>query len=149
MEEKKCSKCNRILPFDSFRWKNKSLNKKHSQCKECEKEAERLRYTQDKIRKESIIERTYQYKQNNIDYINLYKQQGCCKCGEKRPYVLDFHHTNPEEKDNTIAHMLKSASLENLQKEIKKCVLLCANCHREFHFLEKEQNITFNEYLEE
>ena len=45
--------------------------------------------------------------------------------------------------------MLKSASLENLQKEIKKCVLLCANSHREFHFLEKEQNITFNEYLEE
>lgn len=148
MEEKKCTKCNRILPLENFRWKNKALNKKHSRCKDCEKAAEKARYASDKERRESIINRTYQYKQENINLVNSYKQQGCCKCGEKRPYVLDFHHINPQEKDNTIAHMINSSSLENLENEIKKCVLLCANCHREFHYLEKEQNITFKEYLE-
>lgn len=146
MEEKKCSKCNRILSLDNFRWKNKALNKKHSRCKECESKIEKENYLQ---RKDAIITRAQQYKQENIELVNSYKQQGCCKCGEKRSYVLDFHHINPSEKDNTIAHMIKSSSLENLEKEIKKCILLCANCHREFHHFEKEQNITFSQYLEE
>lgn len=149
MEEKKCTKCGRILPFDNFRWKNKALNKKHSHCKECEKEAERIRYAENKERRDEIIKRACQYKQENIDLVETYKQRGCCKCGDKRSYVLDFHHIEPETKYNTIAHMTKSASKENLEKEIKKCVLLCANCHREFHYLEKEQNITLDKYLEE
>lgn len=145
MEEKKCTKCNRILSLDNFRWKNKALNKKHSRCKQCEKEIEKANYEK---RKDAIIARAYQYKQENVNLVNFYKQQGCCKCGEKRGYVLDFHHINPNQKDNTIAHMIKSSSLENLKKEIEKCALLCANCHREFHYLEKEQNITFSQYLE-
>ena len=41
---KECSKCHKILSWDNFRWKNKALNKKHSQCKECEKQADKKDY---------------------------------------------------------------------------------------------------------
>ena len=37
---------------------------------------------------------------------------------------------------------------EETLNEIKKCVVLCANCHREWHYLkEKDANLTFEEYL--
>ena len=45
--------------------------------------------------------------------------------------------------------MIKSSSIEKLIEEVDKCKLLCANCHREFHYLEKENNITLQEYLGE
>jgi hypothetical protein len=40
-ETKKCTKCQRELPLDSFRWKNKAEGRKHSQCKECQKAQEK------------------------------------------------------------------------------------------------------------
>ena len=61
-------------------------------------------------------------------------------------YLIDFHHINPAEKNFTISEN-SHAKFEILLKEIEKCIPLCANCHREFHYLEKEQGITLNEYL--
>ena len=34
-----------------------------------------------------------------------------------------------------------------VMNEIKKCVLLCANCHREFHTLQRQRNIPLKHYL--
>ena len=60
----------------------------------------------------------------------------CAKCGETRGYVLDFHHVNPEEKEGTIATMIARNNMySHIEDEIKKCICLCANCHREYHFL--------------
>ena len=60
--------------------------------------------------------------------------------------VLDFHNKDREEKEFTIGR-LKKGSLSVIQDEIDKCVVLCANCHREFHFLEAQENMTIEEYL--
>lgn len=46
--------------------------------------------------------------------------------------ALDFHHKDGSEKEFVIAAR-PSISLEKLAAEISKCVLLCSNCHREFH----------------
>ena len=148
MEVKECSKCHQILPLDNFRWKNKSLNKKHSQCKQCQSLADKKHYAESEKRRKAVRQLTDLQKQSNIEFIEFKKQQGCQKCGEKRFYVLDFHHKNPNEKVNEIAHMIKSSSIDNLEKEINKCVLLCANCHREWHYLEKNNSeLTIEKYL--
>lgn len=56
----------------------------------------------------------------------------CCKCGyDKCPAAFDFHHLNPREKDFDISSRV--AWSDTLEAELKKCVLLCANCHREAH----------------
>lgn len=144
MENKICTKCQRELPLDMFRWKNKSANKKHSQCKECQSKQEKIHYED---RKEAVLARTLNAKERNFEYIKQQKSCGCAKCGEKRFYVLDFHHKNPEEKEYNINTMRVSYSLEKIQAEIDKCVVLCSNCHREFHYLEAQNNLKIEDYL--
>ena len=148
MEEFKiCSKCKRELPFDSFRWKNKSENKKHSQCKDCEKQADKEYYLKNKERRQAVRDRANVQKINNSKLVEEIKSKGCIKCGENRIHVLDLHHLDPDGKVNDIAHMIKSSSTENLIAELEKCIVLCANCHRDFHFLEKINNITIQDYI--
>lgn len=54
----------------------------------------------------------------------------CVLCGYVRCYrALEFHHVNPETKSFEIADYSRSFDLQ--VAEIKKCILLCANCHRE------------------
>ena len=74
------------------------------------------------------------------------KEHPCVKCGCNKFYLIDFHHTNPKEKDYAISDN-PNASIETILKEIEKCVPLCANCHREFHYLERESGITLEQYL--
>ncbi len=59
----------------------------------------------------------------------------CCDCGYKRNIsALEFHHLNPQEKSFGIdLRKCSCAKWERLVEEVKKCVLICANCHRERH----------------
>lgn len=59
----------------------------------------------------------------------------CCKCGyDKHIEALTFHHLDPDEKDNTIANFLRNPRrLDKIVDELKKCVMLCSNCHIELH----------------
>lgn len=67
-------------------------------------------------------------------YLTDYKSEHpCIKCGEKDPACLDFHHRDPKEKAFTLSLGIARASLERLQKEVAKCDILCANCHRKLH----------------
>lgn len=58
------------------------------------------------------------------------KLAGCSKCGNKDIRVIQFHHRNPKEKIfNINAYEVPKHSWEEIIEEIKKCDLLCANCH--------------------
>ena len=148
MSTKQCSKCKQILPVENFRWKNKSKGILHSQCKMCQKAQEKIHYQESKDRRDAVRATAEMQKTNNVIIVEQARQCGCIKCGEKRSYVLDFHHRDPAEKTNVLAHMIKSASESALIAELAKCDVLCANCHREFHFLEKEFGITYSDYLD-
>lgn len=53
-------------------------------------------------------------------------------CGYKRCIAaLDFHHIDPEQKQFSISRKGQCVSFEEAKKEVDKCMLLCANCHRE------------------
>lgn len=68
-------------------------------------------------------------KQKAVEYLG-----NCCfDCKKQYPLsVYDFHHLDPKEKEFHIGD--KRTWGESLQKELAKCVLLCANCHRIRHF---------------
>ena len=147
METKVCTKCKQELPFDNFRWKNKSQNLKHSQCKECQKVQEKQHYQNSKERQQSVKSTAVFQKERNIMLVEQAKKCGCKKCGEKRNYVLDFHHIVAEEKIWDIAHMIKSSGEKTLLEELAKCDVLCANCHREFHFLNQKENLLYKDWI--
>ena len=59
----------------------------------------------------------------------------CCLCGFNAiPEALEFHHVNPAEKSFGISSSnAVTKSLNSQLEEMKKCILVCANCHRGIH----------------
>jgi hypothetical protein len=47
--------------------------------------------------------------------------------------ALEFHHLDNGGKDFSISDKGHSRSWARVKDEVTKCVLLCANCHREVH----------------
>jgi len=66
-------------------------------------------------------------------FYNYKKTLKCLICGEKESVCLDFHHIDPSTKEFSVAAAYMSKTKERLLKEISKCVVLCANCHRKVH----------------
>ena len=61
-----------------------------------------------------------------------YKGDRCQLCGySKYQGALDLHHKNPETKSFGIGDKGYTRSLEKIKAELDKCLLVCANCHRE------------------
>lgn len=61
---------------------------------------------------------------------------GCCQICKysKCPEALEFHHIDPNEKEFGFGKIVANPSSQyRIAKELEKCILLCANCHREFH----------------
>lgn len=108
-----CLTCNISQPQNNFYKRGK---KYISHCKSCYQ----LNYT--KKRRDT--------KQKCITYLG----GKCSSCGyNKNIAAIDFHHIDSSTKENNIASLLKHSSFKKLKKELDKCVLLCANCHREHH----------------
>ena len=63
------------------------------------------------------------------------RSQGCSVCGyNKCPEALEFHHIDPNTKDMSIGKAVRQWGTEKLKEEITKCIVVCANCHREIHY---------------
>lgn len=139
METKVCSKCGEIKPISEFAL-NKTKNDGHSsECKSCHKKYRDSHY---KINKEYYINKSATYRKQRRNEFDRFKSTlKCSICGESRPWCLDFHHINPSEKDVEVVKLIESP--RKLEEEIKKCVVLCANCHREIHYKERMQ-VSYN-----
>ncbi len=65
--------------------------------------------------------------------------KSCLDCGEKDPIVLDFDHNNPKNKFKDVGKMLSGHySWESVEREINKCDIRCANCHRRKTYKEQK-----------
>ena len=156
---KVCAKCGIEKDNSEFRLDNKSKDKLGCWCKECDKEYKRIYYHQNKDKingirrdkykndseyklkqqlanKESYIKHKSSYRSVSDAYRNELQvfvdnlKTPCCKCGETRLWLLQFHHVDPKEK---LFQIQATHSKEKLEEEAKKCVCLCANCHTEYH----------------
>lgn len=95
--------------------------------------------------KKHYLSKTQYYKDKAAERRKALKKQfdelkldlRCESCGESHIACLDFHHLNPEEKDMNVSRAVADGwGLERIKKEIEKCKVLCANCHRKLHYEE-------------
>ena len=130
---KKCIDCKKELNFDSFGKVSKNKDGYSNKCKSCKREYNNNYYNNksklDKIDKyHKQQKRIIKNKQFIYDYL---KNNPCKECGESRVVCLDFNHL--ENKNFGISDGVnKGYSLNKLKEEIKKCEVLCSNCHRVF-----------------
>lgn len=58
----------------------------------------------------------------------------CNLCGyDKCPSALEYHHLDPNTKDFALAGGGITRRLVDMIDELRKCIMVCANCHREIH----------------
>lgn len=59
----------------------------------------------------------------------------CCVCGENHRACIQFHHSEPFKKEDSISKMVnRGCDISSLLKELKKCIVVCANCHAKIHW---------------
>jgi hypothetical protein len=131
MERKTCSKCGAGKPVTEFTFKNLRTGTRHCQCRDCTREQVRLHYQahqsyyvrKARQRKAKVIAEQREWV---LSYLALHP---CVDCGETDPRCLDFDHVR-EQKRCDISRMLGNYGWETIAKEIGKCEVRCANCHR-------------------
>lgn len=89
-----------------------------------------------KKNRERLIARTAERKREIREWLwELKASLKCNRCGFSHHAALDFHHKDGEQKEDCVSVMCSYGfSKESLLKEIEKCEVLCANCHRIFHY---------------
>ena len=86
--------------------------------------------------KEKSCEKIKQQKKEIKEWFSNYKGNLKCElCGENHPATIQFHHTNPKEKELEISIAIHNGwSINKVLEEINKCQILCANCHFKLHY---------------
>ena len=100
--------------------------------------SKKLEYARELYQKhrEVMIQRVRQNKRRVKKWIDKYKETlKCSKCGESHPSTIDFHHKNRDTKEVSVAYLVANGySTKRIEKELEKCEVLCANCHRKLHY---------------
>jgi len=60
----------------------------------------------------------------------------CTQCGQNHPATFDFHHVDRATKLYSVNTLVKNRAFKKAIEEVKKCIVLCANCHRIHHYEE-------------
>ena len=129
VEYKSCTKCKKGLPIDMFNWSNKSKGRRESECKVCGRKRHREYHKKNpEVGRIRARRNRHRNRQLVLDYM---LEHPCINCGEADPLVLEFDHRDPSEKSFCISNACsRKRSLNVIKEEIKKCDVLCANCHR-------------------
>ncbi len=124
-----CRKCSVEKPLEEFHFKNKKLGKRRKICKPCWSVYHKQHYEANKQR---YLEKAVRRKRALQAEVWAYKESHSCKdCDESYAhYVMDFDHVRGEKIENVSA-MARMGSTQKVWDEIKKCELVCSNCHRE------------------
>ena len=107
-------------------------NKSSSYCVNCFNNYQKNYYKEhsDRIKQTAIKRRSF-----IREYIIKEKNKPCMDCKKQYPYyVMDFDHVRGEKKFNLSIAGRWLPNIQTIIDEIKKCDIVCSNCHRERTF---------------
>jgi hypothetical protein len=130
MLTKTCCGCKKRRGVRFFKSHSKRLDGLQSQCIDCQKKYRRQHYLKNR---QKYIDKAKKLKEESRSWYNEYKNTlKCSTCPENHPACLDFHHRDSKTKLGNVSSMVYN-SKKMLLEEIKKCDVICANCHRKKH----------------
>lgn len=126
----RCIKCNVDKHWTDF--SKKTATKRNVTCKPCHRLYTQRHYV---ANKDVYIARAAKSNKEHISamqkFIREIKNVSCADCGVHYPYwVMDFDHIDAKSKHKNVSRML-SESKVRIESEIKKCDVVCSNCHRQ------------------
>ncbi len=90
-------------------------------------------------RPSDVLVRKRRYWRSQARMLDGLKQGACADCGRRyRPFVIDFDHRDPGEKEYTVSRMIGRAGDAKIMAEVAKCDIVCANCHRDRTYRRRE-----------
>ena len=122
-----CGRCKIEKSLEEFAKNASKSDGLQHQCRDCKKVSDRVYHA---ANRDKQIARTQQARIVRRDYILSYlKIHPCVDCGNTDVRVLEFDHQ--KDKVDNISNMIaQCVSFSKLDKEIAKCEVVCANCHR-------------------
>jgi hypothetical protein len=126
---KTCGTC-KIEKSTSEFYKNKTKpDGLSSYCKDCKRIYNKTHYDErGHLWKQTRHEQALANKKKSQDFVCEYlSSHPCVDCGEAELVVLEFDHI--QDKEFNISKKM-SCGIDTLRREINKCEVRCANCHR-------------------
>lgn len=141
---KTCKRCEEEQPHDWMKdtYRNAGGRYKHV-CKYCIRKEKRRNYAKSRETGSVAFHRRENLKKKCVQYLG----GKCLDCGleDECPVIYDFHHRDPKTKIKNIGNLLQGRNNLNMSKklieELDKCDLLCSNCHRRRHYMDKSANV--------
>ena len=110
-----CPSCKEKCKIEDF-YRRRNIPNSSTYCKKCTTN--------------QTLKRTQKLKKLMVEY----KGNSCSICGyNKYLGALEFHHLDPKNKDFTPSKLKRYTFDDKVKIELDKCILVCANCHREIH----------------
>ena len=130
--QKQCCRCGEVKAVAEFTFKNRATGRLHSFCRACHKAWNRAHYERNRAKYIATAKRnTAAYIVENLRRLIEYLLEHLCvDCGETDVLVLDFDHRDRSTKRMAVGSLVRYGSWNNLEAEIAKCDVRCANDHR-------------------
>lgn len=128
---KKCTICLLEKLIDDFYIRKNGYVEPN--CKDCSRERARVFYKNNKTKciSKSILYRSQNQKISREYVFDYLTTHPCIDCGENNILTLEFDHIKNHDKKHFISSMIiQGYHLNKIKKEIDKCEVRCANCHK-------------------
>jgi hypothetical protein len=129
-ELRKCYSCHELKPVDDFSWRRKAKGERDTYCRPCRSAYGRKHYEANRQRyiDQAAVSRRKLTLARTRYLIRYFESHPCLDCGESDPVVLEFDHLR--DKSFAIGRQLSRTNWQRILEEMKKCEVVCANCHR-------------------
>lgn len=132
-----CHVCESELPLEDFPPNRARRDGRQSMCRSCysvyQRDYYRRRTREDpeyraRVKENKRARRAVVRRENHLRLLELFEKHPCVDCGEDDPVVLQFDHVRGVKRFN-VSNRLHSMPWDRLLREIRKCEVVCANCH--------------------
>lgn len=130
--KKICTKCKDEKLETEFNFRNKTLGIRNNCCRRCTKDYYSNFYQNNKDKEKArAYTNTILIRERNTLFVHNYLEKNpCIDCGESDIIVLEFDHIKGLKRKAVTTMAWDCYSIDEIIKEIEKCEVRCANCHR-------------------